>query len=312
MQRSRHASQGNTADRTTTAKALRRAVLATTMLITGGARRSLRWRLAEGRSAEPRDAHLESDGRLVRRRLERRRRRRPGQPGDRVLRLHALAWGRELPRSRLHHSADGTSVRMVVHAGTFRSDPDFASAQQACRKLLPNGGEPAHQMTPLEQTQYLKAAACIRSHGFPNFPDPTFEGGGVHIDHQGLDLNSPAFKSAVEDCKSLIPAACTAARARQPKQRHKRGPSSAFFQVGLSASADASVGRDDDPSVREALELVLDLNGFGVATAADGAEAIRTLAVDRPDAVILDVLMPGLDGLGTAGGCARPAIARPC
>ena len=54
---------------------------------------------------------------------------------------------------------------------------------------------------------------------------------------------------------------------------------------------------DDDPSVREALELVLDLNGFGVATAADGGEAIRTLAVDRPDAVILDVLMPGLDGL---------------
>ena len=54
---------------------------------------------------------------------------------------------------------------------------------------------------------------------------------------------------------------------------------------------------DDDPSVREALELVLDLNGFVVATAADGSEAIRTLAVDRPDAVILDVLMPGLDGL---------------
>ena len=54
---------------------------------------------------------------------------------------------------------------------------------------------------------------------------------------------------------------------------------------------------DDDPSVREALELVLDLNGFGVSTATDGAEAIRTLAVDRPDAVILDVLMPGLDGL---------------
>jgi CheY-like chemotaxis protein len=54
---------------------------------------------------------------------------------------------------------------------------------------------------------------------------------------------------------------------------------------------------DDDPSVREALELVLDLNGFGVATAADGKEAIRALAIAAPDAVILDVLMPGLDGL---------------
>jgi two-component system, OmpR family, response regulator MprA len=54
---------------------------------------------------------------------------------------------------------------------------------------------------------------------------------------------------------------------------------------------------DDDPSVREALALVLDLNGFEVATAIDGREAIRTLALDSPDAVILDVLMPGLDGL---------------
>jgi two-component system response regulator MprA len=54
---------------------------------------------------------------------------------------------------------------------------------------------------------------------------------------------------------------------------------------------------DDDPAVREALALVLDLDGFEVATAVDGHEAIRTLSADSPDAVILDVLMPGLDGL---------------
>ena len=54
---------------------------------------------------------------------------------------------------------------------------------------------------------------------------------------------------------------------------------------------------DDDPSVREALALVLDLNGFAVTTATDGRDAIRTLAIDSPDAIILDVLMPGLDGL---------------
>jgi two-component system, OmpR family, response regulator MprA len=54
---------------------------------------------------------------------------------------------------------------------------------------------------------------------------------------------------------------------------------------------------DDDASVREALALVLGLDGFEVATAGDGREAIRTLSLGRPDAVILDVLMPGLDGL---------------
>jgi two-component system response regulator MprA len=54
---------------------------------------------------------------------------------------------------------------------------------------------------------------------------------------------------------------------------------------------------DDDAAVREALALVLDLGGFEVRTAVDGREALRTLAADPPDAVILDVLMPGLDGL---------------
>ncbi len=54
---------------------------------------------------------------------------------------------------------------------------------------------------------------------------------------------------------------------------------------------------DDDPSVREALALVLDLHGFEVSTAVDGREAIRTLSSVAPDAVVLDVLMPGLDGL---------------
>ena len=87
-------------------------------------------------------------------------------------------------------------------------NPHFKSAQQACRKLLPGGGPGSgsnHQITPSEQSQYLKAAACIRSHGVPNFPDPTFSGGGVHIEHQNLNESSPAFKAAVHACESLIP-----------------------------------------------------------------------------------------------------------
>src|ERR1700730_4682917 len=54
---------------------------------------------------------------------------------------------------------------------------------------------------------------------------------------------------------------------------------------------------DDDAAVREALALVLGLDGFEVTPAADGREGIRTLSTGRPDAIILDVLMPGIDGL---------------
>ncbi len=54
---------------------------------------------------------------------------------------------------------------------------------------------------------------------------------------------------------------------------------------------------DDEASVREALALVLDLSGFEVRVAVDGGEAIRAVARDSPDAVVLDVMMPGLNGL---------------
>jgi two-component system response regulator MprA len=54
---------------------------------------------------------------------------------------------------------------------------------------------------------------------------------------------------------------------------------------------------DDDAAVREAVALVLDLEGFEVTTAADGREAFAALSTDRPDALVLDVLMPGIDGI---------------
>jgi two-component system response regulator MprA len=54
---------------------------------------------------------------------------------------------------------------------------------------------------------------------------------------------------------------------------------------------------DDEPAVRESLERVLRHDGFDVDLAADGRAAIRQVASGRPDAVLLDVLMPHLDGV---------------
>jgi two-component system response regulator MprA len=54
---------------------------------------------------------------------------------------------------------------------------------------------------------------------------------------------------------------------------------------------------DDEPAMREALELALRLDGFEVELASDGREAIRRLPLVRPDVVLLDVLMPQLDGI---------------
>ena len=57
---------------------------------------------------------------------------------------------------------------------------------------------------------------------------------------------------------------------------------------------------DDEPAVRRALERALRLDSYDVILAADGEEALDALAREPADAVILDVLMPRLDGLEVA------------
>jgi two-component system response regulator MprA len=54
---------------------------------------------------------------------------------------------------------------------------------------------------------------------------------------------------------------------------------------------------DDEPAVRDALKRALWLEGYDVELAADGREALRALAARAPDAVVLDLLMPEVDGL---------------
>jgi two-component system response regulator MprA len=54
---------------------------------------------------------------------------------------------------------------------------------------------------------------------------------------------------------------------------------------------------DDDRAVRESLRRSLSFNGYSVELAQDGREALELIASHRPDAVVLDVMMPRLDGL---------------
>jgi hypothetical protein len=58
------------------------------------------------------------------------------------------------------------------------SSPKFNTAQAACQKYLPPGSA-SEQITTKDQDAYLKAAACMRSHGIVGFPDPVFSGGTV-------------------------------------------------------------------------------------------------------------------------------------
>lgn len=53
---------------------------------------------------------------------------------------------------------------------------------------------------------------------------------------------------------------------------------------------------DDDAAVRRLVRDVLEIEGYDVSEAPDGPQALQAVAESRPDCVILDVMMPGLNG----------------
>lgn len=54
---------------------------------------------------------------------------------------------------------------------------------------------------------------------------------------------------------------------------------------------------DDDPDIREFVTFNLAKEGYNVVTAKDGAEGVEAVKKHRPDLVLLDVMMPGMDGI---------------
>jgi DNA-binding response OmpR family regulator len=54
---------------------------------------------------------------------------------------------------------------------------------------------------------------------------------------------------------------------------------------------------DDEPHIRAVLRGYLEADGFAVSEAADGEEAVRQVGQDAPDLVLLDVMLPGIDGI---------------
>ncbi|MFZ9527807.1 MAG: response regulator transcription factor [Schleiferiaceae bacterium] len=54
---------------------------------------------------------------------------------------------------------------------------------------------------------------------------------------------------------------------------------------------------DDDPDIREFVTFNLEKEGYAVVSAKDGAEGVEAAKKHRPDLILLDVMMPGMDGI---------------
>ena len=53
---------------------------------------------------------------------------------------------------------------------------------------------------------------------------------------------------------------------------------------------------DDDPDMRDAITIILESRGYQIVTAQDGVEALANLKAEKPDLMMLDLLMPKMDG----------------
>ncbi len=63
---------------------------------------------------------------------------------------------------------------------------------------------------------------------------------------------------------------------------------------------------DDDPDILEAVSTVLESQSYQVVTARDGEEALTKLEEEKPDLMILDLLMPKMDGFAVCRALRNP------
>jgi hypothetical protein len=88
-------------------------------------------------------------------------------------------------------------------AGIDPNSTAFQGALQACKALPSPWNTTDQQLSPAQQQAWLKWAQCIRAHGMPDFPDPTFS--GTEVRDAGVGSSSPELQPALDACKSQTP-----------------------------------------------------------------------------------------------------------
>jgi hypothetical protein len=89
------------------------------------------------------------------------------------------------------------------------SQAQYQAAQNACAHLLPNGGQMTQPQSQQDLTAMRRYAQCMRSHGAPTWPDPTYDpaaGWGFNlVGVRGFDPNSAQIDSKMDTCSHGLP-----------------------------------------------------------------------------------------------------------
>ena len=130
-------------------------------------------------------------------------------------------------------------------------------------------------------------APAVAVHRHPRRPDPARP---AHGDH-------PPGVAARDRASRARP--CRTASSTRSSSRRVAADARAATDRGRHTKGMHILVVDDDQAVRDSLKRSLEYNAYEVSTAEDGVQALARLAAVRPDAVIMDVMMPRLDGLET-------------
>lgn len=138
-----------------------------------------------------------------------------------------------------------TEGHIEIHGGPKSGlnpeSPQFQAAEKACSKYAPKRQAPSPQQQAKLQEQALKMSQCMRSHGVPNFPDPTFSthGGGTAVRLKagkgtGIEPNSPQFQAAAKVCQGNSPLGKGLVRAPGGGAAPKGGGAQSSESVGIA------------------------------------------------------------------------------
>jgi hypothetical protein len=109
----------------------------------------------------------------------------------------------------------GVVSQVIGNGGSL--DPasaQFQTAQNACKKYLPTNVAGGPGPSAADRQALLAFAACMRTHGVPDFPDPNFSGGGGAVvigsgpgsqPPPDMRPDSPQFQTAMAACQSKLP-----------------------------------------------------------------------------------------------------------
>jgi hypothetical protein len=119
-------------------------------------------------------------------------------------------------------SGSGGSKQAVVRALKEVSNSEVDAAQTACQRLQPGGGQPNQAQLAQHLTDLLAFARCMRTHGVPNFPDPTNSGQVTHemLANAGINVHQPVVLQSADACVSVTQGVLTKAAVARFAEGH--------------------------------------------------------------------------------------------